>query len=121
MPTAPPSRCNQPGCPTLTTSGRCPEHTRQPWQSKPNAPWAGGSTRRWRTERRRHLHGNPLCTECQREGHIGLATTVDHIHNLAAGGPMWDRANLQSLCQRHADAKNRRESAAGRRRQAAQD
>lgn len=51
------------------------------------------SSRPWRNLRRWFLNGNPLCNICER-----IATQVDHIIPIMAGGQPLDADNLQSLC-----------------------
>lgn len=48
------------------------------------------------------------------EGCLSLATELDHIVNVAAGGAMWDEENLRPLCKPHHDAKTQREAQAAR-------
>jgi 5-methylcytosine-specific restriction enzyme A len=52
---------------------------------------------------------NPLCAECEREGHYVPAYCVDHI--VPHRGDMdlfWDVSNWQSLCRRHHASKTAR-------------
>lgn len=53
---------------------------------------------------------NGLCQECKREGRLKLASVIDHIKPLWAGGKD-DDANLQSLCKPCHDAKSAKEAA----------
>ncbi|EAS0269933.1 HNH endonuclease, partial [Salmonella enterica] len=46
---------------------------------------------------------------CQWPGCTRLAKQVDHVHNLASGGDMYD-GPLQSLCEPHHRAKTQREA-----------
>ena len=61
-----------------------------------------GSTNRWRKLRAAKLRATPICehAECRL-----LATEVDHLVPLSAGGDRFDWANLQSLCHGHHAAK----------------
>jgi 5-methylcytosine-specific restriction protein A len=73
--------CNEPGCPQLTDTGRCPTHSTKPW---------AGSTRRqalppdWPKRRRYVLHERDQgrCYLCGQPG----ATEVDHVKPIAEGG-----------------------------------
>ena len=51
-------------------------------------------TSRWFALRERILAAEPTCRACKHDP----ATTVDHIVAIADGGPAFDSANLQSLC-----------------------
>ncbi|MCB1510058.1 MAG: HNH endonuclease [Hyphomicrobiaceae bacterium] len=59
------------------------------------------STQRWQRVRRRQLAREPLCRACTLEGQETLASEVDHITPVSAGGAAFDPANLQSLCKPH--------------------
>jgi 5-methylcytosine-specific restriction endonuclease McrA len=55
------------------------------------------------------LTENPLCTVCQEEGLITIATEVDHrVKHQGNEALFWDRANLQGLCVTHHGAKTAR-------------
>lgn len=56
-----------------------------------------GSTRRWRTVRARVLRRDPMCLIAL-AGCTRVAVEVDHIVPVAAGGAMFDQANLQGAC-----------------------
>lgn len=118
--------CAQPGCPTLTTSGRCPDHGRQTAARRGyNAGWQG-----IRARFRRLLIAAgiaPVCgarlptaplappSQCQASGQLvddslhtrrfGSALHTDHI--VPHGGDrrlFTDVNNLQLLCRReHAE------------------
>ena len=45
--------------------------------------------------RRRVLREEPTCRRCQ----VNPSQHVDHIVEIEDGGPVWDRENLQGLCQ----------------------
>ena len=65
----------------------------------------------WRRLRVMHLHAEPLCRECRREGRITAAVPVDHVipHRMDAKllRSPW---NLQSLCEQHHRQKSARET-----------
>ncbi|MFI0914319.1 HNH endonuclease [Streptomyces abikoensis] len=93
MPTAPPSRCSEPGCTELTTNGRCDAHTRRAWANR-SAAWGSGSTRKHRRWRADRLSEEPECRRCGATKEL----QVDHIVPLSEGGSRWDPANAQALC-----------------------
>ncbi|MCG0715644.1 endonuclease [Lactiplantibacillus plantarum] len=79
------------------------------------------SSSRWRKTSRLYREANPICEQCLREakegdqsrqkraGMINLATSVDHIVPLFAGGEPYDWDNLQSLCDYHHSLKSQQE------------
>ena len=103
-----PVQCAEPGCPNRTRyGGRCPDHTRR------GGGWVGAGRdygSRWPKIRAAHLRREPGCRVCG-----APAVTVDHILAKAFGGTD-DEENLQSLCRRHADQKNVRDAAIGKKR-----
>lgn len=52
---------------------------------------------RWRALRRDHF----LCLPCLNEGRKTRSRTVDHIIELADGGPEFDLENTQTICREH--------------------
>jgi len=99
MPTAPQSRCVEPGCTSLTERGRCDAHkARKPVSEQRtryggNSTWGQGSTGRWRRVRAIQLARHPACNRCG-----APADEVDHVIPRAIGGAMYDPVNHQSLC-----------------------
>lgn len=84
MPSRTPRVCNR--CRrAIPAQGRCTCLPAKQWQGR-NGYTGTGSTRRWRTLRAHKLHANPICEAagCRR-----LATEVDHIINVGAGGQRW--------------------------------
>lgn len=79
------------------------------------------SSNRWRKTSRLYREAHPICEACikaskegdqshrKRAGMINLATSVDHIVPLFAGGEPYDWSNLQSLCDYHHALKSQRE------------
>jgi hypothetical protein len=53
---------------------------------------------RWSRFRDSYLRKNPFCAECARHGLDVPADVVDHIVPRRQGGSLFDRANLESLC-----------------------
>lgn len=70
---------------------------------------------KWQQYRKRFLKRNPLCRDCERDGHVTLATVVDHIipHR---GDPrlFWDENNHQGLCNPHHGRKTAGETLNGK-------
>jgi 5-methylcytosine-specific restriction endonuclease McrA len=65
------------------------------------------SSKRWRITRERVLYEQPLCAcGCDR-----IATDVDHIVPIEAGGNPWARHNLQALAAECHGRKTRQELA----------
>ena len=52
----------------------------------------------WRRLRKLVLSEDPLCRICSVLGRVSLATVVDHVVPVKAGGARFDMANLQGLC-----------------------
>ncbi len=48
---------------------------------------------------------NPLCVECLDEEMIKPGRVMDHKKPIDRGGPVWDRDNLQWLCDYHHNQK----------------
>lgn len=79
------------------------------------------SSNRWRRTSRLYREAHPICEAClraskegdqsreKRAGMINLATSVDHIMPLFAGGEPYDWDNLQSLCDYHHALKSQAE------------
>jgi len=87
--------CAEPGCPNLTMTPRCPEHTpRNPWtRPRPLPPG-------WRRLRASILKRDGYrCVECG-----APATEVHHIVDRALGGTDHP-SNLESLCAPHHQAR----------------
>lgn len=104
--------CIEPGCPTLTTATRCPDHTRT-YDRATHDPARKQvyNSPRWRALRRQVLQTNPYCCipDCPNP-----ATDLDHITPLQGGtqGPPpdpYDPTNLQPLCRKHHSQKTQRE------------
>ena len=105
MPKRAPTPCRHPGCAALLLKpGFCPNH-----QSLVHRDY--GRARRlfdpelrfyqsptWRRLRKLVLSQDTLCRTCSIAGRIALATVVDHIVPVKAGGARFDIANLQGLC-----------------------
>lgn len=81
--------------PTLKTS--C-DNERRPPNPRP-APSRRGYGRDWQRCRLLKITDDPWCELCLRRGLDVAAEEVDHIKPIAAGGELFDRDNLQSLCK----------------------
>jgi len=88
---------------------RCAVHRRQIDQR------ANADVRRWyRTARWAALKAQvrreqPLCDDCQAEGHVTEGTQTDHtIPHRGVPALFWDRQNLRNKCDRHHALKTRR-------------
>ena len=99
--------CKHPGCAALIPHGQmyCEEH--KPLHTKDRAHAAErGYGAKWQRERRKFLEGNPFCVKCYEEGHITMATVVDHIKPHRGDQKLfWDRSNWQPLCEHHHNVK----------------
>lgn len=86
--------CLEPGCPYPSKyRGRCASHAAsRDRETHPNK--AIYNSVKWVFTRRRQLFEEPLCAVCGE-----IATDVDHINPIAAGGGIWAPINLQSLCR----------------------
>lgn len=107
MPRRPNIPCKHPGCAALIPHGQmyCEEH--KPLHTKDRAHVAErGYGAKWQRERRKFLEGNPFCVKCYEEGHITMATVVDHIKPHRGDQKLfWDRSNWQPLCEHHHNVK----------------
>lgn len=97
--------CAKPGCGALTGGRWCEAHARQAEQVRRE----GRATefkydRRWRKRRKAWLTANPLCVPCKQRGIDKLATDVDHVIPLSAGG-VDDESNYESKCHECHSAK----------------
>ena len=86
-----------PGCTEVTSSSRCATHTAQRERVR------GTSTQRgydadWQRVRKVVLGRDDYRCRLRLTGCTFIATTVDHIVPLSAGGSRLDRDNLQSAC-----------------------
>jgi len=101
MPFKPKRPCSYPGCPKLTASRFCEEHTKdeakryERYQRDPAVKKRYG--RSWKRIRDRYITAHPLCEQCQKDGRITPAEEVHHIKPLSQGGTN-DVDNLMSLC-----------------------
>jgi 5-methylcytosine-specific restriction protein A len=52
----------------------------------------------WRRFRNFYIGKHPLCEQCEREGRLTLAATIDHIVELKDGGKRLAEENAMALC-----------------------
>ena len=71
-------------------------------------------SKRWRTFRATYIQNNPLCEECLKKEIYTDATgrrgVVDHIDPINNGGAVFDKANVQTLCNSCHNKKSAREA-----------
>lgn len=106
--------CTFPGCRNLTTTGRCPAHTRTTrYHTSPDARVAKQflNSAAWLKLRALKLSITPWCEECERRG-VPIskpATQVDHIKPRHSHPELrLTQSNLQSLCDECHGEKTRR-------------
>ncbi|WP_350494686.1 HNH endonuclease [Roseiconus lacunae] len=93
----PKTRCVEPGCNQLVTSGRCDRHKARGSKNRSGDPFY--SRKPWRNFRRERLKHEPVCRACKADGRTRAASVVDHIVPRAIRPDLeldWD--NTQSLC-----------------------
>lgn len=105
MPTRAPRAC--PRCGHVITERRCLD-CYPAWHGSAWRTHNGGQ--RWDRIKAKRRKANPICQHCG----IRLATVVDHITPLSAGGALHDYANTQSLCDPCHAAKTAAEARAAR-------
>jgi 5-methylcytosine-specific restriction protein A len=106
MPWACKTICTKPGCGVLVPKpGLCAVHLaelrkdqndRRAKRQDPSDKFY--HTAQWQRLRASVLTAQPLCRTCEEQGLVVAAILVDHIVPVKDGGPMWDTANLQPLC-----------------------
>ena len=85
--------CSEPGCPTLTTKGRCLAH-------RPT-----GRPAAWFRLTRQAVRALLRCAVCG-----APADEMDHVVPVSEGGSMLDPDNIQPLCRRCHAKKTRQEA-----------
>lgn len=101
--------CTFPGCRTVVehsndgTSPRCTQHPVVQYVRKYEHHYDNKGKNiynnpRWKKLSKAYRLLNPLCERCTKLGNTTLAQMVDHIVEIEDGGAMWDRNNLQALC-----------------------
>lgn len=93
MPMTPPRRCS--GCHELVWAKRCPTCTRTADARRGSASERGYTSKRWRDVRALKLSQDPLCSVCQKQGKLAVATDVDHlIRHSGPNDPLYWRFDL---------------------------
>lgn len=102
MPRRPKKPCAFPGCPNLTESRHCDEHTKvmNDRYNKYERPYDSSERygNAWRHIRNRYIKANPLCEKCLEDGKLTPAKEVHHILPLSHGGTHKED-NLMALCK----------------------
>ncbi len=121
--------CSHPNCKKLVNLNEryCSRHKPKDSHVSKTSDYANEihSSNRWRKTSRLYREAHPICEACikaskegdqshrkradKRAGMMNLATSVDHIVPLFAGGEPYDWDNLQSLCDYHHALKSQRE------------
>ena len=87
--------CKHPGCAALIPHGQmyCDKHKRLHKNDRAHTSERGYGAK-WQRERKKFLESNPFCVKCYEEGHITMATVVDHIKPHRGDQKLfWDRGN----------------------------
>lgn len=91
--------CSTPGCDELTVDARrCPAHIRAADRRRGTSSQRGYNDPAWRRVRKLVLERDEYRCRIRGRGCTEVATTVDHIVPLSAGGARLDPANLQAAC-----------------------
>ncbi len=109
--------CPTPGCPTLTTKGRCTPCRAKATAARPT-PAAKGYDARWQRTRAAYLRAHPYCecAQCSAQPLLlkPLASEVNHRDGLGPLGPRGhDWANLQAMTKSHHSRHTAREQPGG--------
>ncbi|MGW7598128.1 HNH endonuclease signature motif containing protein [Streptomyces antimycoticus] len=97
--------CPTPGCPELTSQGRCDACQQRANRRRPS-PTAKGYDARWQRTRAAYLRAHPLC-ECEECEQLPAllrprATEVNHRDGLGPLAPRGhDWSNLQAMTKAH--------------------
>lgn len=83
---------------------------RKPFERERHSTDFDYNSRAWRALAKEHKQENPFCVMCEAEGVVKAVEYTDHIVRIKDGGAPMDKANLQSLCKHHHNAKSGRET-----------
>lgn len=97
MPRKPKHPCHHPGCPRLTESRYCEEHTREYERYGRNPETKKRYGRAWKRIRDSYVKTHPFCELCYQKGILVETEEVHHKVLLSEGGTH-DRGNLIALC-----------------------
>ena len=113
MPKAP-RKCPVQGCENrITTTRYCTEHT-VAWAGKRTESGHVTGTAAWKRLRLKVLARDGYQCQVRGPNCTVTAAQVDHVVNVAAGGPALDPANLQSICAACHSRKSQREATTAR-------
>ena len=99
MPYLPKKACPVPGCPEITTGGRCDRHKKQTRKPRKKTQFDRFyNSRNWQRVRAAYRRKHPLCEDCKDRGDTRPAVLVHHIIPLVLGGSARSWDNLRSLC-----------------------
>ena len=54
---------------------------------------------KWRKFSKQHKLLNPLCVQCDKDGLVTVGTVADHIVPINKGGTVFEKENIQTLCE----------------------
>ena len=116
---APRRPCRSPNCGILGTTPYCAAHTikkeeiiRDKDRFRGTAA-SRGYDGRWAKARNIYIKEHPLCVMCEKEGHLKLGNTVDHIIPHCGDQELfWNQNNWQTLCGSHHSTKSSTEDGA---------
>lgn len=93
--------CATAGCPVIVQHGYCRACAALREHRRPNFDLRRlYRTARWRALRLVILQEEPLCVECEAEGHVSATEDVHHLVR-ARRETFFERSNLQALCHMH--------------------
>lgn len=102
MPSKPKKPCTYPGCPELTTGGRCDRHKRQAsrkYDKERGTSGERGYDATWQKVREMKANQDPLCQECLKTGRTVPLDKVHHIKPIETHPELrLVMENLRSLC-----------------------
>lgn len=112
------SVCPTPGCPELTSAGRCSDCKARAQALRRGPRRSGYSTTTWQRTRRAYLREHPWCecAECMALSPLlrPVATEVNHTDGLGPLGPRGhDWSNLQAMTKAHHSRLTAREQPGG--------
>ena len=102
--------CNHAGCPNLTLTRFCPEHTidtRRRYDAERGSSSKRGYDRTWKRVRLLYIQAHPICEDCEDQGVITPADLVDHVIPIKEGGSRLSFDNLRSQCNDHHEKKHK--------------
>lgn len=98
MPRKPRTPCSVPGCPELTSGGRCEAHRREDTAIRKAAGNAAYSTSRWQRVRKAFLYKHPWCNLCGVQATVADHYPLSRRQLLARGVDPDTPIHLRPLC-----------------------